>query len=157
MKAASLFLMCALFLRAGGRSGDDSDPARIVVLKRLSIYAWTFSLLANLLSLVWNKSRPPCLMSSAAFAACGKHSGEGERCSGPLPKNVRLRHRNGVHLRAGIAFTFEPECRSASHRNRVRDRPDSSQPDCDKILKVSGRPGVRANRRAIDVTFFRYV
>ena len=54
------------------------------------------------------------------------YSGEDERDSGVHRKSVRLRYRNSVHLAGGIAFTFPPECRSASLRNRVRMRPDSS-------------------------------
>jgi len=65
-------------------------------------------------------------MSSAVSAACGNHSAEGEHHSGVYRKSVRLRYRNSVHLAGGIAFTFPPECRSASLRNRVRMRPDSS-------------------------------
>jgi hypothetical protein len=51
-------------------------------------------------------------MSSAAFAACGKHSGEGERCSG--------RYRKVFGFVTGMAFTFAPESRSPSSRNAVR-------------------------------------
>jgi hypothetical protein len=53
-------------------------------------------------------------------AACGKHSAEGERHSGVHRKSVRLRYRNSVRLAGGIVFTFPPEYRSASFRNRVR-------------------------------------
>ena len=51
-------------------------------------------------------------MSSAAFAACGKHSGEGERCSG--------RYRKVFGFVTGMAFTFASESRSPSDRNAVR-------------------------------------
>ena len=51
-------------------------------------------------------------MSSAAFAACGKHSGEGERCSG--------RDRKVFGFVTGMAFTFASESRSPSDRNAVR-------------------------------------
>jgi hypothetical protein len=51
-------------------------------------------------------------MSSAAFAACGNHSGEGERCSG--------RYRKVLGFVTGMAFTFASESRSLSGRNAVR-------------------------------------
>jgi hypothetical protein len=51
-------------------------------------------------------------MSSAAFAACGKYSGEGERCSG--------RYRKVFGFVTGMAFTFASESRSPSDRNAVR-------------------------------------
>jgi hypothetical protein len=51
-------------------------------------------------------------MSSAAFAACGKHSGDGERCSGD--------YRKVFGFVTGMAFTFRPESCSPSHRNAVR-------------------------------------
>jgi hypothetical protein len=68
-------------------------------------------------------------MSSVAFAACGNYSGVKLNAIPAVTNSVRLRHRNGVHLATGIAFTFAPECRSPSYRNRVRIRPDSSEFD----------------------------
>jgi len=70
--------------------------------------------------LLVGKSVLPCLKQEQtamfnvqrAFAACGKHSGEGERCSG--------RYRKVFGFVTGMAFTFAPESRSPSGRNAVR-------------------------------------
>jgi len=74
-------------------------------------------------SLLVGKSDSPCLKQDQITvfsvqrrsAACGKHSGDGERDSGLSAKSVR--HR------AGTAFAISPEPRSGSTRNRVRLHP----------------------------------